>query len=109
MAAQFCEYTKNHSIVALNKWIVWYVSYISIKLLLKERGSLISHRAKFDMGNSDSDLIPFYEPSKMASIHFFNESPKDWLSNVFNIITVQISLYKTKMFTQLIRNYNFRF
>ena len=34
IVAQLCEYTKTIELHALNKIIVWHVSYISIKLLL---------------------------------------------------------------------------
>ena len=33
MVAQLCEYTKNQWITHLSGWIVWYVSFITIKLL----------------------------------------------------------------------------
>ena len=38
MVAQLCKATKNHWIVLLNGQIVWYVNYISVKLLLKKTG-----------------------------------------------------------------------
>ena len=36
MFAQLFEYTKNHWMYTLNGWIIWYVNYISLKLLFKK-------------------------------------------------------------------------
>lgn len=36
VAVQLCEYKKNIELYTLNVWVVWYVNYISVKILQKE-------------------------------------------------------------------------
>ena len=36
VAMQLCEYNENTELYTLNVWVVWYVKYISVKILQKE-------------------------------------------------------------------------
>lgn len=37
VALQLCEYKKNIELYTLNVWVVWYVNYISVKILQKDK------------------------------------------------------------------------
>lgn len=37
MVVQLYEYTKNHELYTLNRWTLWFVDFISTKLLLKKK------------------------------------------------------------------------
>ena len=37
VTAEFCEDAESRELWALNRWIVWYMNYISIKLLVFKR------------------------------------------------------------------------
>lgn len=74
MVTQLCEYIKNHWIVALNRWIVWYMNYTSLKLLFKE----ISMGASSVTGWWGSNLLLFYH-YQFFSISWFCLSFCWWL------------------------------
>ena len=66
-----------------------------MKLLLREKGSFIRHGLKFDMGNSDSDLITFYERQDVHNSFPFMNHPKIEFS-MFLIPLWFKHLYKAK-------------